>query len=258
MFTFRKKIFPLLISILISCWFSSVSFAYIINFIRPWRPVIALGAGVSRTTDLGKSKVFAIQNPDTDELYQYFPSHSSENSRLIIAFLGLETILCPDWLMQLGLEYNQAAKYSAKGVFTQGADFASTDTYVYHFDVLSRQLLVDAKFLYTFNQFHPYLLAGLGLSFNRAHGFSTNVPPFLTFTREYGNNTENTFSYVLGLGVDADMNRNWRFGVGYRFVDLGKVRLGGATIDTTRVRGTLSQRNFYANQLLAEITYLFC
>ena len=78
--------------------------------------------------------------------------------------------------------------------------------------------------------------------------------PFNTFTREYSDNTESSFTYSLGLGVDMDITEHLRLGVGYRFADLGKVRLGDAEINTTEVAGTLSQDHLYANEILVQLS----
>jgi len=226
------------------------------SYTRTWHPVLALGAGAASTSNLGQSQSFPIQNPTTDEFYYYFANRPTQTSGLFDGFLGTEWRFRPKWALQMGLDYNQASPFSAKGTFQQGADALSADTYSYHYAVLTRQILAEGKLLYTVKCFHPYLFGGLGVAVNSAYNYYTNVPPFLTFTRMYANNTTTSFSYAVGVGVDKDLTSHLRAGVGYRFAGLGRVKLGIPTIDTTRVSGTLSQSHLYANELLAQLTWI--
>ncbi|MEO7049215.1 MAG: outer membrane beta-barrel protein [Ferruginibacter sp.] len=159
--------------------------------------------------------------------------------------------------MQTGLGYDQASNFEAKGSLAQGADAQSEDQYSYHYSVLARQVLVEGKLLYRFRErYFPYFLLGLGTAFNKASSYGTNVPPFSTFTRQYQNNTQTSFSYAIGLGVDVDVINHLRLGIGYRFADFGQVQLGKSTIDTTSVGGTLTQTHLYANEILAQLTFV--
>ena len=106
------------------------------------------------------------------------------------------------------------------------------------------------------DKLYPYVLLGLGGSFNTASNYATNVPPFLTFTRLYANNTSNAFAFRVGLGFDVNITPHTRVGLAYRFADLGSVQLGAATIDNIKAAGTLSQSNLYANEVLAQFTYV--
>lgn len=176
------------------------------------------------SSDLGESQNFPIINPVTDEFYNYSANNANQSSWLFDGFIGAEWTLWPNWLVQGGLGYNQATPFKARGILVQGADSISANTYSYQYGVLARQLLIEGKLLYTVKDyFHPYVLLGLGASFNRAYHYSTSVPPFLTFTRQYASHTETSFSYALGFGIDTEIVNNVRVGVGYRFVDLGQI-----------------------------------
>lgn len=225
-----------------------------------WSPVLAVGAGYLSTSKLAQSQSFPIVNPITDEFFNYTPNQSSLTNGIADIFLGIEWRLgsCDQWALQLGLGYDQAASFTVKGSLVQGADVPSEDTFSYQYNVTLRQLLVEGKFLFTVaTWYHPYLFGGIGAAFNSASGFSTTVPPFLTFTRNYASNTNTVFSYAVGFGLDYDIDAVFRIGVGYRFSDFGKVSLGSATIDTTSVSGTLSQSHIYTNEVLAQITCNF-
>ncbi|SRR5579883_338522 len=222
-----------------------------------WRPILTLGGGSAFATDVGQSQNFPIVDPATDEFYNYAASSNTQTATFYQGFIGAERPLCSNGLIQLGLEYNQVAPFTAKGILTQGVDVPSENSYNYSYNVIPRQLLVETKLLYTLQQIvHPYFLVGLGISLNKAYSYGTDAPPLLTFTRMYANHSNTAFSYALGLGVDADVCPHVRVGAGYRFSDYGPVKLGNATIDTSNVAGTLTQSHLYINEILAEISLI--
>lgn len=223
-----------------------------------WYQVMGLGGGASFTTNLGPSKNFPIINPITDQFFTYNRNSPTQNAPLFEAFLGAERAVYSNWRVQAGLAYDQTGAISSNGILTQGADVQSSDRYSYQFKVITRQLLVQGKLMRQYHEnYFPYLMLGLGASFNSASGFTTNVPPFLTFTRQYANKSNNTFAYRAGLGLDVDLSSHARLGIGYRFAGLGGFTLGKATIDNISVPGTLSESNLNANEVLAQFTYIF-
>ncbi|HEX2548763.1 MAG TPA: outer membrane beta-barrel protein [Gammaproteobacteria bacterium] len=222
-----------------------------------WHPVGAINVGAIFTDNVGNSVNFPIQNPDTDEFYSYQANHPTETKPLGGIFLGVEHPLWQNYLIQFGVEFNQAGAFEASGSLVQGADEESANTYHYSYSLISQQWLAIGKFLTTIHQyFHPYFLLGLGESFNKAYHYSVNVPTDLTNTRLFGNENTTSFSYALGVGIDANVNAHLRFGLGYRFTDFGKVALGDSHIAGIPVSGTISQSHFYANELLAQFTYI--
>lgn len=223
------------------------------------RHIIAgLGAGAAFSSDLGQSRTFPILNPNTDELYVYSPTHHSQTAYLYSGFLGAEWDWPSQWGIQARFEYNQTSPFSVQGSFTQGADPQSTDNYTYRYGIVTKQLLVDGKLFYIVKKyFRPYILVGAGSSFNRAYNYTTNATPCLTLTRMYLNKTNASFSYAVGVGIDASIATHLRIGIGYRFTDLGETNLGDANIDGTSVTGTLSQAHLYANEVLTQITGVF-
>ena len=195
-------------------------------------------------------------NPATDEYFIYSPTNQSQAAGLFEVFVAAEHRVFTNWLFQGGLAYSQSGTYKAQGNFVQGADAASADQYTYQYNVTARELLAQAKLMHPYHdKFYPYILAGIGGSFNQAYSYLTNVPPFLTFTREYNNNSSRSFAFRVGLGVDMDVTQRARLGLAYRFSGLGRVNLGAASIDGIPVSGALSQSNLYANEVLLQLTY---
>lgn len=217
--------------------------------------VASIGGGIAIASNVGRSQTFPIVNPVADEFFTYTANRPTQTVGAFDGFLGTEWTFHPKWALQLGLGYNQAWNFRAKGSLLQGADTQSADQYSYHYDILTRQLLVESKLLYLYKErYHPYVLLGLGAAFNNTTDYSTNVPPFLTFTRQYQNNTQTSFTYNVGAGIDVDILEHLRLGLGYRFADFGQVKLGNASIDTTNVNGTLTQTHLYASEILAQLT----
>lgn len=229
----------------------------ILNNMHDWHTIVSLGGGMGISNHNGSSQTFPSINPDSDEFYTYSANHSTHTMGIVDGFIGREWQCNPCWALQIGLDYNQLSQFHAKGSFLQGVDNQSADQYTYQYSIFTQQLLAMSKLFYCFRgAIHPYLLLGLGVAFNDAFDYSTNVPPFLTFTRQYQNKSQSVFSYAVGLGVDVEIMKQVRLGAGYRFADLGKVELGSAMIDMTSVSGTLSQTHLYTNELIAQITWV--
>ncbi len=221
-----------------------------------WHPIASINVGAGFSNDAGQSKNFPILNPITDEFYNYDSDHSTQTVGLFGGFLGLEHEIKTNLSIQVGLDYTQSSPFTAKGSFVQGADVASQDTFSYDYSIITRQILAEGKLLYTTHQFfHPYVTLGLGSSFNKAYNYRTDVPSNLTLTRMYTNNSSTSFSYMAGLGMEVDVHPHTRLGLSYRFTNLGKTQLGKANIGGVPVSGTLSQSNFYDNEILLNLIY---
>jgi opacity protein-like surface antigen len=228
------------------------------NYIeKPWKGVLAIGGGAAITSNVGSSKTFPISNPVTDQFFIYDDHRTTQAAGFVEAFLGAERKIHTNWIMQIGLDFTQMNALTSKGDLTQGADTPSADEYSYKYSIKSRQLLAAGKFLYRWQKYYlPYVFLGLGAAWNKAYDYGTSIPPFSTFTRDYSQNTQTSFSYSLGLGLDYEFYKTLRLGIGYRFADLGRASLGSAQIDTTSVSGTLSQSHIYTSEILAQLTVL--
>lgn len=219
--------------------------------------IASVGGGVLLSANGSSSQYFPIMNPTTDEYYSYAGDNSTQTKGLFDVFLGGEWGFAPNWALQLGAGYHQTGHFRVDSTFIQGADAQSADQYNYDYRFSTRQVMAESKLLYHVKErYHPYAFLGLGGAFNHADEFTTNVPPFLTFTREYYDNTQTSFTYSLGLGVDVDINKYLRIGVGYRFADLGQAQLGTPTIDGIPVSGALTQRHVLANEFLLQLSVI--
>jgi opacity protein-like surface antigen len=254
---FKKKI-GLYLLILSNLGCSTSGFAGNFCTNQGWCPILTASSGLAISPNLGTSQHFSAEPPGQGETFNYMPQQTTQASAFFAGFIGLEQRHFSQGIIQIGLEYNQTSPFKAIGNFNQGIDSQSADTYSYHYTVLSRQVLLEGKWLATVNKvYHPYMMMGFGPSFNSAYNYSTDVSSFLTFTRDYQSHTSKSFSYALGSGIDIDITPAIRAGLGYRLTDYGKVSLGNATIDTTPAAGTLSQQHLYTQQVVAQVSYTF-
>ena len=219
------------------------------NFLRP---VIALSVGSVFTSDLGRSEDFQVD----PLLFDYDVKHHSQTREIGGGFIGVEFSAYEDWALQTGFAYYQTSSFKAEGDLSQGIDPQSATFIDYQYNIMSRQFLVESKLLTkVYKRFHPYVSVGLGVASNKAKGYKADFNPFTDFTPLYKNKTTSSFTYNIGLGLDYDLTENLRFGVGYRFTDLGKASLGDSQLDTLSVPETLSQSHFYAQELLFQLSY---
>ena len=142
--------------------------------------------------------------------------------------------------------------FEVNGTLTQGPDSLSSDQYDYSYNVDLKSLLTQTKLIYAYNDtLYPYLLLGLGTTFNKASNFKTTVPAITSVTKNYSANTAHSLTYQLGLGIDKQILPSTRLGISYRYVNFGQVNLGSPSFGS----GTLSQSNLDTHEVLLQLTY---
>lgn len=217
------------------------------------QPIFTFTTGAS-FSQLGKSQSFTPLDLCT---YSYKPSHSTSTNSLLGGYVGTEIRRWTRWKLIAGLSYYQPSALSTKGALTQGADPESNDTYSYRYQTKSQQLLVESKLYWTAKEtIQPFLMFGMGAVFNKTSNYQTNVPPFLAFTPAFTNHTQTNFTYAIGPGVDVGITKTMRIGLAYRFTDLGALKMGSGQIDGIPISDTLNQSHLYANQILAQFTFI--
>ena len=226
-----------------------------VNKSSSWRAVVSVGGGVASFPAVGKSATFPVMMPVGNEFFIYSANRSNQNEGFFDVFLGTEKKLSSVIALQLGLSYSKTGSPVASGILTEGANVFTANDYTYNYNVRARQLVAEGKILYMLNDtLFPYVTGGVGESFNDAFDYQTTGP---IFTPHYSdNNSQRSFSYNLGLGADLQICNNFRLGVGYRFADFGRANLGSALIGSARIDGRLSQRHLFANEVLAQVTWL--
>ncbi|CAM2904057.1 Opacity protein and related surface antigens [Legionella steigerwaltii] len=219
-----------------------------------FHPFFTLSGGVA----VAKTGHAQTLNMDGDfTTYQYTPKHTHSNRMLWGGSIGTEVPVHSQWALQLGIGFYRPNNFSSSGILMQGVDEQSADEFTYNYKIKSSQLFFEGKLLHSAEKiFHPYVSLGLGAAFNNTSNYQTSVPPFLTFTPEFEDHKTTNFAYSLGVGVDVDLCKNWRLGVGYRYVGLGEVSLDEGMLDVMPFTSTLTLPHFYMQEGIVQVSYL--
>ncbi|MFA6302513.1 MAG: hypothetical protein WC627_05195 [Legionella sp.] len=195
----------------------------------------------------------------------YSDTQKSNNAGFLGGFLGFEhDLIYPGYIIQLGAEYDYFSNATISGANYVGADWTSFTLYDYSYQFQTQQVLALAKLLGTTHQiYHPYIAVGLGAAFNQLNNFSavTQESDPQNLAASFGDKTTTSFSFSLGLGLEADLYKNLRVGLGYRFSSFGAAGLGAGTVAacssySSETPFTLSVPNAFANQVLVQISYV--
>lgn len=246
-----------------ACFYSSFAFAGEsgIQSIAPsYRSVVSLLGGYASINVGSRGSYLG----DDDNIYTYHSSKDRHNDGFIGGFIGLEHPL--PWynvLLQAGVEYSYFWPVTVHGLNTVGVEPETSTLYGYQYRFQTQQVLASAKFLMTTHErYHPYASVGLGAAFNDIGCFraATAETGNLNGTAYFNDNNKTQFSYSLGAGIDVDVNSNVRVGLGYRFSGFGDASFKGGHIVAgdymAPVPFTYGIRNLYANQLVAQISYI--
>lgn len=217
------------------------------------QPIITFTTGAS-ISQLGQPESF---RPLDLCSYHYKPNSSTTTNMLWGGFAGSEVMRSSLWRFIAGLGYYQPNSLATKGTLTQGSDSASDDSYSYKYQTQSQQLLAEGKLYWIEkDKIQPFFMVGIGGAFNKTSDYQTSVPPFLEFTPAFSNHTQTSFTYAIGPGIDMGLSKSFKIAVAYRFTDLGSINTGSAKIDEIPISSTLKQSHVYANQILAQFTYI--
>ncbi len=251
----------IVVAVLCPSWVVAQTLSSIPTMLSNLKPVITFTGGYA-TVNAGHSQTY--QGIDAIQYIYHNLSHKATTG-VGSLFLGVERAnLCPMYAVQLGLAYSYFGPVSNHGDNNVGADPTTFTPYRYHYHTQGQQLLMAVKLLGSILDYsHPYLSIGLGGAWHdnhdylvrASHGTSTNPAPL--FKRRMSSD----FSYTLGFGLDTDMALHIRFGVGYRFSDLGKSALGNGYVQSNTVNVpvnfTLKTPHVYVNQFIAQLTYVY-
>ena len=146
-----------------------------------------------------------------------------------------------DYMMNTPFRISLAlAAYKTHLGKVQGTEypFINDDSYDYlnyQFTAKSTAALAEARLFYKNYNWQPFVLFGIGCSWNRLKNYSeTPVDPSLSaapVTTQFGNHTNSDFAYELGAGVQHQLyedmvHKTQYFGaVDYRYIYLGNGQL---------------------------------
>jgi opacity protein-like surface antigen len=192
---------------------------------------------------------------DTDVINTYDATrnrHTLTNAEL---FVGVQRLLHPTWLAQVGLAIATASDAKVQGDVWQNAD-PEFNNFSDQYSITHAQLTVQGKLLSTtFSQvWQPYISAGLGAARNRAHGYSITPKIFEAIPGPgFVTNTQTAFVYTAGAGIQGMITPHWACGAGYTFADWGRSALKPATAQTTVSAPSLN--HLYTHQAQVNVSY---
>jgi opacity protein-like surface antigen len=171
-------------------------------------------------------------------------------------FAGFQRTLPNNILGQLGITVAATTSADEEGNVWEFGD-PNFDNFTYQYHMTHVHVAVKGKVLST--QFSdknlPYITGSAGVGFNRAYDYSTTPLIFEAVSPpNFQTNTETTFTYTLGVGVQRILTPHTQVGVGYEFADWGKSALLAAAGQPTR--DVLQLNHLYTNQLQFNVTYL--
>ena len=227
-------------------------------------PVVALQGGYASINAGGSKQSFLGTDSD---VFTYNHSGDGQNTGFIGVFLGAEhslpLIARPGFFMQMGVEYNYFSKIGVNGINTVGVESQTSTTYHYNYNFQTQQVLGTLRlFATTYERFHPYGEVGLGAALNNAgqYNATTTETGSINLTPVFSSQSNTQFSYSLGLGVDTEVNKKIRVGLGYRYSNFGSSSLSNGKVIFNNYQAPVSfalgASNTYANQLMARVSYL--
>ena len=195
-----------------------------------WTWVGALSMGPTWPTNSTASQTFYL-TPTIEKTYT-----AKRSSNAIFdgeVFLGLQKSVSQMVQAQLGLAVAATSNATRSGDIWDDASI-EFNNYIYNYKVQHTHVAAKGKLLADGGYWLiPWVSASLGVGFNDAHGFKNTPTIFEAVpTPNFASNTQTTFTYTLGAGVQKSLNTHWQIGVGYEFADWGKSRLGRAAEQT--------------------------
>ncbi len=217
-----------------------------------FKPIMSLSLGSDRT-NVYSTKSITLIPPFQNA---YIGTNHYDTEAVIGLFLGAETFFSQNWAWQLGLSYFQSSVFTENGNVYQFSDPAFNNL-TYQYNIQSRRIYLETKVSPVWRQiWHPYLSLGAGEAFNKAYAYietpvsSENLP----MAQPFAGHTTQSFTYLGGIGMDIDMGKNVRMGVGYRFVNLGNASLGMTPLQSSV--NTISNSHLYTNEFLLQLTII--
>lgn len=164
------------------------------------------------------------------------------------------------WLpfTSLGLEYSYFFPAQAEGIIEDYSDEEEAN-HSYQYKVAHQIVYLRGKIdLVRWQNWMPYVSAGLGSSWNRFSNYSeqaiTNVDSFHEDPK-FPNKTTTHFSYSLGIGIDYIFTRNLWGSLGYRFDHIGPFQTGTSEVFVFAQESV--NTSMKAHSLVGSLRYLF-
>lgn len=168
---------------------------------------------------------------------------------------GGQYTLNPELMVQLGLGYYRTQDFTAQGVVDQFHNFAY-DNLNYEYKVKHQRIVIQSQVMTTmWDVVHPYVSANIGDGINSATGYNETprIPSAVPMT-PFADKRTQSLAMGIGTGVQFDLTQHIRLGLGYRFEDMGKARLGVSPAQNSS--DTISAGNLYAHEVHAQFSLI--
>ena len=199
----------------------------------------------------GNNQTITLQS-DIEKTYT--TNHSNSATADGELFLGLQRTINAETTGQFGIAAATTSNAKRSGnIWDDGLPAAANYTYTYN--VQHTHLAAKGKLLRQVGYFMPYISASIGVAWNNAGGFTSTPTIFEAEpTPNFASNTETSFTYTLGIGLQRALSQNWQVGIGYEFADWGQSQLKAGY---DQIQGPkLALNHLYTNGLMFNLTYI--
>ncbi|MCX7117759.1 MAG: outer membrane beta-barrel protein [Legionellales bacterium] len=189
----------------------------------------------------------------------HYSVNGNQTSGVIAVLGGYQWRHQGEWIpaYSLALRYQHFFNASLNGVVTQYSlpQFAN---YNYTWNVDSNLISLYSKIdLFQYGRFTPFFDVGVGAAINHTSDFNETALSGVTprISPAFQSNSQTSFTYNLGLGVDFAVTSQWSVSVGYDYQYFGAIKSGPGL--TTWSADRLSLGNLQGNMVTAGLTYYF-
>lgn len=170
-------------------------------------------------------------------------------------FLGIQKQFNKKIQYQLGLAAATTMNAKLSGNILDDNNLQANN-YTYDYQIRHTHLAIKGKLLVDIcSAVMPWISASMGLGFNQAYQFTATplVSP-VAATPFFLGRTTRAFTYTIGFGIQQDLTKNTKVGIGYEFADWGKTVLAPAPNQTTG--DGLSLNHVYTNGFMLSLSYV--
>lgn len=101
----------------------------------------------------------------------------------------------------------------------------------------------------------PYITAGVGVARNNAGTLVSNSPGLLNAT--YNSKTSTNLAWQIGAGTAFRLSDNTSLDIGYKYVNLGKIKTGAGVLTPGKFNMTAAKTKLRAQEITAGIRFDF-
>jgi opacity protein-like surface antigen len=133
------------------------------------------------------------------------------------------------------------------------------NAYKYNWELTANVVLASAKLnLFQYGRLSPFIQGGIGSSYNRTSNYkelALTDDSSLRTNPNFSNFSTSEFAYLLGTGIDLQVNSKLSVAIEYNFQDLGQISSGPGKDGWANQ--SLTPGSYHSHELLVTVTYLF-